>query len=117
VEGIMDYVSSIYLSLKVIIQDFLNPIGFALSKEQYPEGFGSKYVEFQSKNQVFRLIWDGKDGLFELTFCNDILKYPFPDWKYIVDLPFDVHQSDVNEKEYIEKLVKPFRVFLSEFHQ
>ena len=113
----MDYVSSIFIALKSIAMDHLIPIGFTLTKDQPPEGFGSRYVEFQSNSQVFRVVWDGRDSLFEVTFCNDIQIYPFPRWKYIVELPFDVHQPNVNEKAVITKIEEPFVRFLSEFQK
>ncbi|BCY19520.1 hypothetical protein hrd7_33690 (plasmid) [Leptolinea sp. HRD-7] len=111
----MDHVTSIFNEFKMMINDRLLPIGFSLSREQLPEGFGSRYIEYQSGNVVFQWIWDGRDGLFRVVYCHNITEHSFPEWKCIVELPFDIHQKDVDIKEAIKSIEEPFSAFLSEF--
>jgi hypothetical protein len=115
---IMENIDSIFMTLEKVIKENLIPIGYFLSREQYcTEIFGSKFVDFQNEDQVFQLIWDGKDGCFLLQYCNDILKYPFQDWKKIVVQPFDLNQSGRKNIEVIGIIENSFKKFLSELNK
>lgn len=101
----MSTVDRVYSETRSFLMSLLLDYGFNVQKDEKTGSFGSRYIEFHREEEAIRFLWDRREGLFLLGYCEDISIDPSPKWEDLYFEKLDIRQADSEKYEEVERSI------------